>query len=261
VTAAAAAAAPRVTGAPKRWTGLHTVALLVLLAAIGSIGILLPWLAGAGGAYGDARLGTWLVTLALMLALGLVVGHGVTGVWRGIVVDDRNRVSSSRLQLVLWTALVLSGYLDAILANVGLHASEPLLVDVPPALWAAMGVSTASLATSPLALREKKRQGKLTTNASPSGARWLDVVTGEEHGLENVIDLGKVQMVLVTVVLVLAYGVALGHALDSRGTLITSLPKVNEAFAILLGISHAGYLAKKRAPRLGSTRRAADAVG
>jgi hypothetical protein len=245
----------------EQWTWSHTLALFGLLATIAAVGVLLPWAAGTGGDYGEARLGAWLLTLALLLGLGLVVGHGVTGLWRGIFVDDRNRVSTARLQMALWTALVLSAYLDAVLANVGLHAGQPMLVSVPTGLWAAMGVSTVSLAASPFVLSEKKRQGKVATNASPSEARWQDLVTGEERGLEDVIDLGKVQMVLVTLVLVLAYGISLGHAFDAGRTPITSLPKVNDAFAILLGISHAGYLAKKRAPRLGTSRRTGDAVG
>lgn len=231
------------------WTRTHSAALLVLVVALGAVGVLVPWASGSSA--GDGRLAAWLGELGLMLCFGLVVGHGVTGLWRGILVDDRNKLSSARLQLALWTGLLLSGYLEAVLANVGLHQVRPLAVSVPPALWAAMGVSATSLAASPFALGQKKKAGKLASTLSAADSRWRDVVTDEEEGLENVVDLGKLQMLLVTIVLVLAYGVVLGYSFEGDGPRIASLPVVNDAFAILLGISHAGYLAKKTAPRLG----------
>ncbi|HZS30265.1 MAG TPA: hypothetical protein VFA37_03300 [Gaiellaceae bacterium] len=194
----------------------------------------------------------WLSTLGLLLALALLVGRIVTGDWRGILVDTRNKLSIARLQLLLWTAFVLSAYLAAALANVAAGTPDPLGISVPEGLWAALGVSTASLAAAPYVL--SRQPGKLATNATPVRASWRDLVTDEVDGFDHLVDLGKLQMVLVTGVLLVAYAVAFADRLESGPAAVRSLPAVNGAFVILLGISHAGYLAKKRAPRAGAAR-------
>lgn len=230
------------------WTRRHTVALVTVLAAITAVGVALPWAADRSGGYAHARLVAWLVTLGLFLSFALVVGHGLTGLARGIFVDDRNKLSVSRLQMFLWSVLVLSTYLSAVLANVGLGATEPLAVSVPEPLWLAMGVSTSSLVASPYVLHRVKGRN-VAVNDAPRDSRWTDLVRGEERGFVHVVDLGKLQLLLVTVVLVLAYGSVVGYALAEDGKVVRSLPRIDDAFVIMLGISHAGYLAKKTVPR------------
>ncbi|MGH3009228.1 MAG: hypothetical protein ACRDLM_07475 [Gaiellaceae bacterium] len=237
--------------ADKRWTMWHTAGVTALIPATGAAGALIPWAAGASA--GWARLVAWLAILALLTALTMVIGHGVTAqAIRGVFIDDRNRVSTARVQVGIWGAIVLSGYLAAVLANAALHLADPLLVTVPQTLWAAMGVSTTSFVASPFMLHQRKKQGgKMAKNPEPTNARWRDMVTGEEESTTNSVDIAKLQMVLVTIILVLAYGIALGYALYTEHGKITTLPKVNDAFAILLAISHGGYLARKAAPKGG----------
>jgi hypothetical protein len=195
---------------------------------------------------------TWLLTLALLLAAGLVVGRAVTGDWRGVLVDTRNKLSIARLQAILWSALVLSAWLACVLVDVFAGARDPLDVSVPQGLWAALGVSTASLAAAPYVL--SRQPGRLARNAAAGSASWRDLLSDEVDGFDHLVDLGKLQMVLVTAVLLVAYAVALADRLAGGPRIVHSLPHVNDAFVILLGISHAGYLAKKRAPRAGAAR-------
>lgn len=238
-----------------KWWKQHwpVFALVAILVAMGAIGALVPSYA-SGDVFKHTRVFSWLALFALLLGFALVIGKAVTHHWRGVLIDDRNRLSTSRLQMLLWTVLVLSAYLGIVLANVGAGVSAPLVVSVPSPLWWAMGVSTFSLTTSPFLLKFPKDDGNsdraLHTNTSADQARWADLVTGEFEGLENTIDFGKLQMVLVTVVLILGYGVVLGFRLDNLGVGIHHLPQVSDAFAAFLGISHGAYLAKKRAPRL-----------
>lgn len=199
----------------------------------------------------------WLAALGFLLGCALAVGRVVTGDWRGVLVDTRNKLSLARLQLLLWTGFVLSAWLAAVLGNIVAGSSDPLVVAVPQGLWAAMGVSTASLAAVPYVLN--RQPGKLARNARASAASWRDLVTDEVDGFDNRVDLGKLQMMLVTGVLLLAYAVALADRLRSGTAVVHSLPSVNDAFVILLGISHAGYLAKKSAPRAGAERRVTGA--
>ena len=51
-----------------------------------------------------------------------------------------------------------------------------------------------------------------------------------------------------TIVLVLAYAVALGMAFASSFARISKLPAVDSVWVALLGISHAGYLTHKAIP-------------
>lgn len=239
------------TAAAPKWTWPHTLGVFVLVAAIGAVPVLVPWAAGVSGAYHAARLVAWLVTLGLMLAFMLVIGHGFTGgVWRGVLIDEHYRVSTSRLQLVLWTGVVLSAYLTGVLANIGLQQHTPIAISVPQTLWVAMGVSTFSLVGAPIAIRYRrsKKADTPARHGSAQEASWRDLVSGEIAGFENTLDIGKLQMLLVTIVLVVAYGAVLGYAFYTRGTKIGYLPKVNDAFTILLAISHGGYLVKKGTP-------------
>jgi hypothetical protein len=75
----------------------------------------------------DARLAAWLGTMAFLIAFTVIAGKFITGYWRGALIDDRNQISLSRLQLAVWTVLILSAYLEAALSNVRLvQAQSPL---------------------------------------------------------------------------------------------------------------------------------------
>jgi hypothetical protein len=48
-----------------------------------------------------------------------------------------------------------------------------------------------------------------------------------------------------TIILVIAYGVAIGTMFLSEASVIASLPPFNSSMLALIGISHAGYLSNK----------------
>lgn len=232
-----------------RWRAFHTLSILALIAAIGVIGV---WLPRAGDEILSLRNPTliaWLVIAVLMTSIGVVAGHGITGLSRGVLIDDRHRLSLSRAQMLLWTVLVLSGYLAAALANLGRGAPAALDVAVPSELWIAMGISTASLVASPAALayKQRKRPGQVESMPLQEDSGWADLFRGEEVTDSHHLDLGKVQMLLFTVVVVLAYALALGDLFTSPGTFST-LPPLDDSVISLLLISHAGYIAKKAVP-------------
>ncbi|HVM69338.1 MAG TPA: hypothetical protein VM204_05825 [Gaiellaceae bacterium] len=234
---------------PQRWRAFHTWSILALVAAIGVIGVWLPR-AGENWSYlENPPLVAWLAIAVLMTLVAVVGGHGITGLARGVLVDDRHRLSLSRAQMLLWTVLVLSGYLAAALANIGRGAERPLDVAVPSELWLAMGISTASLVAAPAALayKQRKRPGAVDNRGDQEDSGWDDLFRGEEVTDSDHLDLGKVQMLLFTVVVVLAYALALGDMFTSRAA-FTTLPALDDAVVSLLLISHAGYLAKKALP-------------
>lgn len=221
------------------------------------------------------RFWAWNVILVLLGLFGLITGHAITGLWLGLLIDTRNKVSLSRFQMVLWTILILSAYLTAVMVNIDLGQAQPLAIALPPELWLLMGISTASLVGSPLIISAKKRTpakeeeqtralsalirqavdtskiailGQLVVNEAPEAANWSDMFRGTETGNVGQLDLGKIQMFFFTLVLILAYGSALSALFRSSSGVITSLPTIDPGMLALLGISHAGYLVNKALP-------------
>ena len=222
--------------ATKNWKWWHSVILLVIIIAI--ILISEPQVVRISIRY------TWIITLLLLAAFAVIAGQGVTGYWWGIAIDDRNKVSLSRLQMIIWTIIVVAGFLSAALANINNPAATtPLDITVPEQLLWLMGISTTSLVGSPL-IKSTKSKGVIHGNASPADARLVDMFMAEVTGSETRIDLAKVQMFFVTLVVMIAYSVAMGTELSSEAV-ITTLPEIAGGVVGLLGISHAGYLSAK----------------
>jgi len=249
--------------APK-WTAGHDLSLALIVVSIGVVGLLLaPTLAVTA----------WLLILALLTAFTILAGHGVTGLWHGLLIDGRNKMSLSRLQTLLWTLLVLSGFLAAGLFNIATGQADPLTIIVPPDLWLLMGISLTSLVSSPLIVNAKKAKpangeetsrtlaalkrqvkskvqvvGQVVVNEQPEDAHWSDMFRGSETGNAAHLDLGKMQMFIFTLILVLAYGAALAALFADAQGKIGELPGLGSGMLILLGLSHAGYLANKVLP-------------
>jgi hypothetical protein len=92
----------------------------------------------------------WLAIMALLAAFTILLGHHIVGLWRGAFIDDRNKISLSRLQTILWTVLIVAGFLAAALYNVRTRQPEPLGIALPPQLWALLGISVTALVGSNL---------------------------------------------------------------------------------------------------------------
>jgi len=250
----------------SKWTGWHTFGLLVIIVAIVLIGLLIPV---------QRRLWAWLGTLILLTVFTTIAGHGITGLSRGLLIDERNKISLSRLQMILWTIVVLSGFLTAALSNLALGQINPLCIAIPTELWVLMGISTTSLVGSPLIKSTKiakkakadettstfnllaeegvdssklASKGQIVVNTVLEGARWSDLFKGEESGNAAQLDLSKVQMFFFTLILVLAYAVAIGTAFTGEASKIDNFPALDPGMVALLGISHAGYLVHKAIP-------------
>src|SRR5260370_17708381 len=134
------ATAPQST-APK-WKIWHTLGIVEIIAAIVLVLLLIPL------AY---RLWSWLGTMFLLTGSGLVASHGVTGYWRGLLIDQRNRISLSRLQASLWTLVTSSSYASAALFNIRFgQSSDSLMIVMPTGNLVLLGLSAPSLVVPPL---------------------------------------------------------------------------------------------------------------
>lgn len=259
------------TTARKNWTIWHTLALLLIVVAIGVFGTTLE--------RQQAQL-AFIMNMVLLAAFATIAGHGTVGFWMGLLIDERNRMSLAWLQMVLWTILILSGFLTAALSNISSGVVNPLAIPLPRELWLLLGISTTSLVGSPLILSTKAAapvgrtaqleaqtqrtlsglarqgldpstvtaEGKVIAWQWPGDARFADLFQGDEIGNAAHLDLGKVQMFFFTLVLVLAYGVALARMFAGPDSFAFPTLDEDNGMVALLGISHAGYLANKAVP-------------
>ncbi len=131
------------------WKTFHTVGL----AAIVGCCVLIAFRPLYGA------VGSWIILMGLILAFFLVAADGITGRSIGVFIDDRNKVSLSRFQMVAWTVLIMSaiGVIFTWRATTDPATSTAITLD--PQLLALMGISTTSLVGSPFI---KKRQGGIT---------------------------------------------------------------------------------------------------
>jgi hypothetical protein len=205
----------------------------------------------------------WLADLATFTVLvgfiGVATGKGPVG----LLIDDRNKLSLSRLQITLWTLIVLSAIAAVVLIR--LAAGESPDVGIPePLLWA-IGISGTALAGTaviqhvkmePTRAPESPRAGVANTrgcivvNGSPTEAKWTDMFMGEEDGNFDHLEIGKVQMFYFTVIAVIVYSLSILQLLgsDTSTSSISSLPELSGGLIALLGLSNGLYLAKKAVP-------------
>ena len=230
----------------KHWRSGHTWGLLAIVVAIFVLGWFVPV---------SARLWAWLPSLVLLALFVVLAGHGITGYWRGALIDEQNKISLSRLQLAAWTVVVLSAYATAALSNVGHGAGDPLAIRIDSQVWILLGISTTSLVGSPLLKSNKRIQGLLLRSSAPGDSSWADLFKGEETGNEGLLDMAKVQMFYFTVILVVGYATALGIRMADKSFPFDAFPSLSSGVLALIGISHAGYLTNKVIPH-GLTRAA-----
>ena len=161
----------------------------------------------------------------------------------------------------------------------GKTSPDPLNITLSNELLALIGISGTALVGSPLIAATKKSktpdetdpqiatgdkagngvklgatpsntgkaEGILFKNADMKDARFTDIFEGDEIANNNHVDLGKVQMFFFTVVVAVAYIVAIWTALTSDELYYASFafPTLTAGAVGLLGISNAGYLANK----------------
>jgi hypothetical protein len=224
----------------------------------------------------------WMSILGLILLSIVVAGNGVVGRWQGLLIDDRNRYALSRLQLILWTILILSAFMTAVITNLRLaHASTPTnttmimnaaTIGIPGEIWAIMGITVTSLIGSPLILSlkkgkdndtditnkrtnealaaegvtTKKADGQLVVNKSPKDADWDDMFKGDYVNNAAQLDLGKIQMMYFTMIIIFVYSIAIAAIfITNANGGIHEFPRLDEGMVGLLGISNGGYLLNK----------------
>ena len=201
-----------------------------------------------------------LALFVLWLLIGLSSGFRAGQ----LVVGADGRPSTSKFQLILWTAAAVFAYVALEALRFREHVFAPMLT-VPTNLLIAMGISGGTAVTAKaIAVNQNPQtpvtalpttsaagdgsvpesQAQVTTAATAkvSAEMLQSDVSGILQGVDGKPDLGKLQIVVWSG---FALAVFLGRVLHAVHTHGLEMPDIDETQMVLMGIGHGTYLGKK----------------
>lgn len=224
----------------------------------------------------------WASVIGFMTAFVALLGKLITGRYSGILINERNKMSLSRFQTVIWTLIVLSAFLTIALERIRAGEPDALAIGIPEQLWAILGISTTSLVGTSLILgtkvdkkptpeardkavdlfiKQKKANatearalidsrsnlfGTLDFNEKITDANFSNLFTGDEIENSGIVDVAKVQKFFFTIIIAFSYMVLLINLIMStEPSNLNNFPELSDGLVALLGISAAGYLTNK----------------
>lgn len=229
-----------------KWSAMTTALLIALVGAAIWIG------AGIGATEPKAphlQL-QWAIVFLILVFLCAIAGILVNGRVDGVLIDERHRLSLSRLQWVAWFVVLISAYFVGTILNVKSGYANPFPT-MQSELFGLIGFSSGSAVLSNLIIDAKRTTGNIDRNEGPVDASWKDIYCGEEIANRNVVDVSRLQQVITSLLLVCVYVGFLWRELDTAAFTgnFAKMPAVDSNFLGLLGISHAGYLLYKATPK------------
>ena len=221
----------------------------------------------------------WAAAIATVLVMLGVLGWRSKRTLAGVLVGSRNRLSLSRLQLYIWTTLVLSMFLVTAAFLIGVAPRAALLPVYPAEIWALLGIVIATPVASGLILKPKQEQqpsaaaltesavehhrGVLETRTSSDRWSFLDLFTGEEVANAGEVDVSRFQSFIITVILVtifvgwcaqIFWNIEPQAALQwAKWAKSGCYPPLDTTFVGLLAVSHGSYLAAAKAMQRAET--------
>jgi hypothetical protein len=228
-------------------------ALLVVL-IVSVIGIVWSGLQASGAL-------RWPMIVGFMLIMFMAIGWCVKGRLAGVLINDRNMMSLSRFQMVVWSLIVLSTYAAIAMARAsdGLGTGA-LDIAVPPQIWMLMGINSAALVGSPLLAsnkikkkpigtlqgKERADMGILSVKLDAEDAAFGDLFKGDEIKNWDDVDLARLQMFFFTLIVAIIYCIEVYQMIAfSDLSENISLPAIDEGMVTLMGISNTAYLGGK----------------
>lgn len=191
----------------------------------------------------------WIVS-ALVIVLLAVVVPGRLGA-QNVLRDARGRYSLSRFQVMVWTVVLLSLITGMAFGRFAAGQVDVAGFQIPSQVLWLLGIAVGSGVVSGAIKVTKSTTRPESVAAYPMGAErgtlWEMLTVEEGASAGRSIDLAKFQNFVITILLVLLYVAQAVSALKavSNPAGIAGLPAFTDAFLVLLGVSHAGYLLGK----------------
>jgi len=204
----------------------------------------------------------WAIAAAILVACAAGIGKQASKTVLGILIDERKRFSLNRLQLVMWTLLVLSTLVGLFVSYLNGQTTLGSVFKIDQNLLVLMGISVGSATTAGAVKSAKdlnpnvrvQRAGILAPTtaavaianaarvplpASTEPPAHFSQIFLEEEGsrIDEVVDVTKFQNFFFTLAIGLTYVVLVAKQ--------HGYPTFDNNVLWLLGISHAGYVAGK----------------
>lgn len=236
----------------------------------------------------EAILWSWAVAAVVLVVLAILLGLRVSlppgtvkpkPPWLGILIDNRGRFSLNRLQLIIWTIVVISLVAGVFFGRLIEGVGGPLEFTIPGRVLGLLGISVGAAVTVATIKSSKSAQAttvapiapevvptppkgraetKLATYQATGRPPFLGQIFMVEEGAyaDDVIDASKFQSFAITIVLVVAYVAMAISTISKAGSAasVTALPDLKGTFLVLLGISYAGYAGGKLPSPVGTPR-------
>ena len=191
----------------------------------------------------------WLVSALVIVLLAVVVPSRLGA--HNVLRDARGRYSLSRVQMMLWTVVLLSLVSGMAFGRFAAGQVDVAGFDIPGQVLTLLSIAIGSAVVAAAIKVVKSTTRPESVAAYPVGrerGRFVEMLTAEEGASAGrSIDLAKFQNFVITVLLLLAYvaqAVAALRAVDNPAG-IGGLPAFSDTFLVLLAVSHAGYLLSK----------------
>ncbi len=201
---------------------------------------------------------SWAISFAVLAGLAVLLSRAMRPVIfpLGILIDTRGRYSLTHFQLVVWTLAIVSLISGVFFGRLWDGVANPLGFTIPGQVLGLLGISVASAvtATAIKVTKDATSSASIAASGQADPARLAQIFLQEEGDYaDKVIDITKFQNFAFTLVLVVAYVFLTIHAISQAKTAsaFTGLPTLSGTFLILVGISQAGYVGGKLAPRTG----------
>jgi hypothetical protein len=124
---------------------------------------------------------TWAICAVLILAVQGWVGHATRWSIFGLLIDTRGRYSLTRLQLSLWTLVVVSLIAAVFGARATTKGIDPMAFSIPASVLGVLGISVGSAVTSIGIKASKDRtRTKFIKASKPGGAFFAQMLLVEE---------------------------------------------------------------------------------
>jgi len=200
------------------------------------------------------------VRTVVMFVLAVVFGLLVWGFSGSVLVGVDKRYSNSKCQATLWFGAVAVTYLTTIALRFYCSDWDPYYlvgVDIPANLLALTGLTVATAGGA------KATSGLKAKSEAPNAPTWSDLLEQLSHSDTNnaaggrpattaKLDVGDIQMLLVTGLAVIVFVVAVWFDLaEVKLAAHVALPDVSTTLTSVFGASLGGYLAKKIGSKAG----------
>ena len=188
------------------------------------------------------RSSSFLVGIAVLLLLWAFYRF-LAGSWNAmeIIRGADNRLSTSKFQFFLWTLTALFAYASLYAARIGTGNAVSPGPDIPGNLLLAMGFSIASaVAAKGITVNQLNNGTGTKDHINPDDARSGDLVKDDS----GAIDLTKIQVIGWTIIAIGAYLASVARTIHDINN-FKSLPDIDPALMVLMGLGHGAYLGKK----------------